>query len=55
MKEALNGMKQKEQRKRLSGCLVLQDLIPNRSWKDVKEHFKDLFLGSLSLLDDDND
>ena len=48
-------MKQKEFRKRLSACLVLIDLLPNRSWKHLKDNFKELFLGSLALLDDDMD
>jgi hypothetical protein len=46
-------MKQKEFRKRLSACLVLQDLLPNRTWAQIKDNFKELFLGSLGLLDDD--
>lgn len=48
-------MKQKEFRKRLSACLVLTDLLPNKSWKQLKDNFKELFLGSLALLDDDMD
>lgn len=27
--------------------------MPNRTWPQVKEHFKELFLGTLALLDDD--
>ena len=53
LKEALTYIKQKEFRKRLSACLVLIDLLPNRSWPQVRDHFKELFLGSLALLDDD--
>jgi hypothetical protein len=49
----LDYMKQKEFRKRLSACLVLCDLIPNRSWTQIKSKFRELFLGSLNLLDDD--
>lgn len=48
-------MKQKEFRKRLSAALVLCDLVPNRTWAQIKDKFKDLFLGSLALLDDDMD
>lgn len=55
LKEALAYMKQKEFRKRLSACLVLQDLLPNRSWNDIRAHFKAIFLGTLTLLDDDID
>jgi hypothetical protein len=32
LKEALAYFKQKEFRKRLSACLVLQDMLPNRTW-----------------------
>lgn len=46
-------MKHKEFRKRLSACLALGDLLPNRSWKEIKGKFRELFLGSLTLLDDD--
>jgi len=28
-------------------------LLPNRNWRQIREHFKDLFLQSLALLDDD--
>lgn len=55
LKEALANMKQKEFRKRLSACLALQDLLPNKEWKDIKQQFRDLFLLSLTLLDDDVD
>ena len=51
----LDYMKQKEFRKRLSACLVLCDLIPNRTWQQIKIKFRELFLGSLNLLDDDVD
>jgi hypothetical protein len=30
-------------------------LLPNRNWAQIKEKFKELFLGSLVLLDDDID
>jgi hypothetical protein len=33
----------------------LQDLVPSRSWKEIKPFFKELFLGTLALLDDDID
>ena len=46
-------MKQKEFRKRQAAALVLIDYLPNRTWAQVKDHFKELFLGSLALLDDD--
>ena len=46
-------MKQKEFRKRLSAALVLCDLVPNRKWSQIRDKFKELFLGSLVLLDDD--
>ena len=51
--EALSYMKAKEFRKRLSAALILQDLLPNRDWKEVKDKFRDIFLGALALLDDD--
>ena len=51
--EALSCMKHKEYRKRISACLVLQDLLPNRKWPEIREHFTELFLQSLALLDDD--
>jgi hypothetical protein len=34
---------------------VLIDLLPNRTWAQIKDSFKELFLGSLALLDDDID
>jgi hypothetical protein len=46
-------MKEKEWRKRLAASLVLSDLLPNRTWADIKDRFKDVFLGSLILLNDD--
>lgn len=46
-------MKAKEFRKRLSAALILQDLLPNREWKDVKGKYREIFLGALALLDDD--
>jgi len=46
-------MKEKEWRKRLAASLVLADLLPNRTWADIKDRFKDVFLGSLILLNDD--
>lgn len=30
-------------------------MLPNRNWAQIKEKFKELFLGSLVLLDDDID
>lgn len=51
--EALSYMKEKEWRKRLAASLVLADLLPNRTWADIKDRFKDVFLGSLILLNDD--
>jgi hypothetical protein len=53
LKEALGSLKQKEFRKRLSACLVLIDLLPKRTWVQIKDHFKTLYLDSLALLDDD--
>lgn len=53
LKEALAYMKQKEFRKRQSAALVLIDYLPNRTWAQVKDNFRELFLGSLGLLDDD--
>jgi len=53
LKETLACFKQKEFRKRLSACLLLSDLLPNRTWKEIKGCYKELFLGSLSLIDDD--
>ena len=47
------SLKHKEFRKRQSAALVLIDYLPNRSWVQVKNHFKELFLGALVLLDDD--
>lgn len=48
-------MKHKEFRKRLAAALVLQDLLPNKEWSHIKERFREIYLGALSLLDDDTE
>lgn len=50
---ALEAMEKREFRNRLSGCLVLADLVPNREWDDIKPKFRELFTGALSLWGDD--
>ena len=50
---ALEYVEKREFRSRLSGCLVLADLVPNREWDDIKPKFRELFTGALSLCGDD--
>jgi hypothetical protein len=33
LKECLDNFKAKEFRKRLSGCLLLAELVPNKTWE----------------------
>lgn len=40
---------------RQSSALALSDLLGQRSWKQIKPRFRDVFLYSLGLLDDTAD
>jgi hypothetical protein len=55
LKECLDNFKAKEFRKRLSACLLLGELVPNKNWQQIEGSFKELFLGTLALTDDDID
>eukprot|EP00347_Sterkiella_histriomuscorum_P023653 403333856 len=54
-KEAFAGLSSKEYRRRQSSALALSDLLSKREWPQIKDKFKELFLTSLGLLDDDKD
>ncbi|CDW80673.1 proteasome-associated protein ecm29 homolog [Stylonychia lemnae] len=54
-KEAYSGLHSKEYRKRQSSALALSDFMSKMEWPLIKDKFKDLFLNSLALLDDDKD
>jgi len=55
LKECLDNFKAKEFRKRLSACLLLVELIPTKTWQQIEGNFKELFLKTLALTDDDID
>ena len=55
LKECLDNFKAKEFRKRLSACLLLAELVPSKTWEQIEANFKDLFLGTLAITDDDID
>lgn len=48
-------MQSKEYRRRQSSALALSDLMPQRSWNQIKSRFRDVFLHGLGLLDDSKD
>lgn len=54
-KEAFAGLNSKEYRRRQSASLALTDLLANREWYQLKERFREVFLLSFGLLDDNND
>ncbi len=54
-KEAFQGLSSKEYRRRQSSALALSDLMMKRSWDEVKLKFREVFLTSLGMLDDDKD
>ena len=53
--EAFKGMEAKEPRKQSASCLLLSDLIGNRTWPELKLHFKDVFLLCLGFLEHEKD
>ena len=53
--EAFEGLNSKEYRKRQSSALALSDLMGKREWPQIKERYREIFLISLALLDDQKD
>jgi len=45
----------KDHRKQSSSCLLLSDLISNRTWPELKIHFKEVFLLCLGFLEHEKD
>ena len=54
-KESLSGLNSKEYRRRQSAALALSDLLGQRTWPQIKDQFKNVFLTALGLLDDQKD
>lgn len=54
-KEAFEGLNSKEYRRRQSSALALSDFMGNRSWPQIKRRFREVYLISLALLDDQKD
>ena len=54
-KEAFSGLNSKEYRRRQSSALALSDLLNNRTWPQIKSRFREVFLTTLGLMDDQKD
>lgn len=54
-KECYLGLKSKEYRKRQASCSALSDYLLKKQWSQISSHFKEIFLISFGLLDDDKD
>jgi hypothetical protein len=48
-------MEAKEHRTQSAACLLLSDLVGNRTWPELKSHFKDVFLLCLGFLEHEKD
>jgi len=50
--ECFKAVKGDQWRNKQAACLCLSDLVlgPNRTWKELQSHYREIFLTSLGLL-----